>query len=117
MKYVILEDNLGTEYPIIFPSAITHADMADYVKHLLRRTLNMETEVVSAGFCDITAHCHGESESLRVSSRPTDSLSLSFNDSISGTPIESLPDELVANMNRKLKGDKVCKEENRSEKT
>jgi hypothetical protein len=68
MKYVVILDWSGLEYPIIFPNVIQHNSMV---------TDNLK--VVSAGECSINnsldgsgkpkASCWGQSISLRVKSR------------------------------------------------
>jgi len=95
MKYIILKDTIGMEIPIIFPERITHKAMAQHVQHLLMRETQDSTEVVSAGFCSVLATCSGSSESLRISSRPDDSIALSFNESISGVPVADVSEDVV----------------------
>ena len=90
MKFIILTDSEGLEIPIIFSRRITHKHMAERMIHLLRRENNIISDVVSAGFCNGMISAGGESESLNIKSRNTDSLSLSFNDYTAGLPIAEL---------------------------
>lgn len=87
MKYVILRDSLGFEYPIIFPDKLVHSSVAFAIKCVIDgqddvRRLNTKEPVesataVAAGFMEvIPGEMHGDSESLNLKSRPIDEMSL-----------------------------------------
>ena len=71
MKYIIVRDREEKESAIVFPDRIIHREVA-------RIHSASGTRVVSAGFCQIGDHvaAWGESESLRIKSRPEDSVIL-----------------------------------------
>lgn len=91
MKYIVLQvidhypaGNLTREIPLIFPELLVHKDMADLLTRSLRRDLPdgriREIKPVAAGFLSSVAIgssavdvCHGESETLKLASRPEDS--------------------------------------------
>lgn len=67
MKYIVIEDFTGLEFPIIFPDILDHASVAP------------DAKVVAAGFCRTALReshgdfhlwsCWGQSVSLGVQSR------------------------------------------------
>jgi hypothetical protein len=64
MKYIVLENPSGLEFPIIFPSFIEHSAMLQYTKGLCK--------AISAGECKIVLdkmRCFGRSVSLNLESR------------------------------------------------
>ena len=72
LKY-IMYDMQGAAIPVIFAPVLSHKDMHDHVFHLLRRKYRLEVKLVSAGFLDPSSGAtSGESESLKMSSRPED---------------------------------------------
>lgn len=76
MKYIVLQfkDELGrtVEYPIIFPEGIIHAEMADVVKHAIRRSQGRITipTAVAAGEVFIDEVCIGKSRSESLNRGP-----------------------------------------------
>lgn len=72
-KYIIIENEHGLPYPVVFPEMIQHIDMA----HKLVDDLS---QIASAGFCTfhpnddsnnpITVDCFGKSVSLKKDARP-----------------------------------------------
>ena len=67
MKYIIVKDRQDKEYAIIFPEQIIHKDVA-------RIHRASDVRVISAGFCQLNpAEAWGESDSLKMKSRPEDS--------------------------------------------
>jgi len=82
MKYVVMQMRLKTmlvEIPFVFPDLIVHSE---FVKFSASRILKYQfpgaisIECISAGFVnsmDLEVCCTGESESLRLKSRPEDS--------------------------------------------
>ena len=75
MKYIVMQDEEGAEDIFIFPRRIHHDAMAEALSRIKNQTHgNWERvvrEPVSAGFVS-GKRCHGESESLRLKSRPQD---------------------------------------------
>lgn len=67
MKYIIVRDRDEKESAIVFPDRIVHREVA-------RIHSASGTRVVSAGFCQIVDQvaAWGESESLKIKSRPED---------------------------------------------
>lgn len=67
MKYIIFEDEVGNEYPVIFGDTINHKDMAKKI----------ELKVISAGAMrfddclseDFKIYCYGESQTLGIRGR------------------------------------------------
>lgn len=81
MKYIMIQVNQNghvREFPVIFPDFIVHAHMADAMTRMMRREYRApESRPVSAGFTSSMnvakpGSLHGESESLRLHSRPED---------------------------------------------
>lgn len=78
MKYIVISVKFGgmeRELPFIFPDAIVHAQMFQYMSHqmTMRHDANSVT-CVAAGFLSsvgvgTAGQCHGESESLGIKSR------------------------------------------------
>jgi len=72
VKYIVVENVY--DYPItanevifIFPSTITHSNMANRFK----------SKIISAGFVDLeNKHCYGKSVSLKIKSREEDNFLL-----------------------------------------
>ena len=79
-KYVMLEDpETGRKVPVIFPTELTHSDMAEAAIRSARRAVGARTYLkpVSAGFLSImTTGTSGMSESLNLDSRPEDALTI-----------------------------------------
>lgn len=69
LKYIIVRDEFSKqEYPIVFPKDLIH-------KTVGRCHRVGDTVVISAGFCQLSDNgvvAYGESESLKVASRPQD---------------------------------------------
>lgn len=67
-KYVIFEDGLGDEIVILFPILARHADIASSLKARLGKP-------IAAGFVSFQPefHAHGNSLSLKLTSREGDS--------------------------------------------
>lgn len=76
MKYVMFEHDLEgvtQKIPIIFPDRLVHADVAERMRHLLRRVHKIDAKPVSAGFVNLgLISCYGESETLGLSARNED---------------------------------------------
>lgn len=75
MKYLMLREQDGGEFPFLFCSPYTHLEVGLMLQgHRAGRTL------VSAGFVEINpqglARCFGRSESLNLDSRSSDSAHL-----------------------------------------
>lgn len=70
LKYIMLEFAIGNtkvNYPVIFPEAMVHAEVARSMQHMVQRVMKPKgnVSVVSAGSVTIDAWgCHGHSESL-----------------------------------------------------
>ena len=67
-KYVVIEYPEKGECIIIFPDMLVHKDIG-------RNNAHMGCKIISAGFVtlrDGEIICHGESESLKLKSRPED---------------------------------------------
>lgn len=70
-KYIMWEAN-GYKVPVIFPNVLIHADVAQYMGHVIREHVvreqrgNWSSKVESAGFLSgmIVTGVHGESESM-----------------------------------------------------
>lgn len=72
---VPVTEKVMQEIPVIFPKFLVHKDVADISRvRSIRRNFD---SIVAAGFCHIDSdgnwNCYGESESLRIESRETDS--------------------------------------------
>lgn len=68
MKYVIIDGYLN-ELPVLFPGEVSHDVVA--------ASLSSMGAVVAAGFVDLVAgevSAHGNSHSLKIGSRPQDSV-------------------------------------------
>lgn len=65
MKYIMFDVG-SEEFPILFPDAIRHVEIAGMIKN----------KILSAGFVEQTDkgkwECFGESEGLKIKSRPQD---------------------------------------------
>lgn len=80
MKYIMLQENINEgsivrDIPFIFPEMLTHADVAEYVSHMLMMQNNSDSynvTAISAGFCNVGIDCFGESETLNLSAREKD---------------------------------------------
>ncbi|WP_339844362.1 hypothetical protein [uncultured Halopseudomonas sp.] len=75
MKYIMLQIMTGTqgdlvrEFPVIFPDALVHADVAEAITKLPELAT---AKPVAAGFLSslgLEAECYGESETLQIKSR------------------------------------------------
>lgn len=68
MKYVIIRESDGGEFPFLFCSPFTHVEVSLMLQgHRPGRT------IIAAGFVDFTGpapRCFGRSESLNLDSRP-----------------------------------------------
>lgn len=78
MKYIVVEvttKDIVRELPFIFPEAIVHAQMFQYMQHQMTMHHNADSvRCVGAGFISSVQvgfgiECHGESESLNIKSR------------------------------------------------
>lgn len=68
MKYVIVKNDMGTEYPMLFPEGLNHSTVS-------KVGFGGEHEAVSAGFCIREQGrwaTYGKSVTLRLASRPQD---------------------------------------------
>lgn len=76
MKYIILVDENGKEYPIIFPEIFVHKFVSNLMTQLLEQTIGYVSLPVAAGSLKIKdVECWGHSESLgMLFSRPCDEL-------------------------------------------
>lgn len=62
MKYIIFENTLNGEYPVVFPDFLSHRDIIIKIKDI----------PISAGSCELFEdrfYCKGYSESLKLKSR------------------------------------------------
>lgn len=72
MKYVILQAKIaGVDrvYPIIFPEALVHSEMAKQMQHMIGMEFGRVPSVRSAGFCHPSGgrfDGHSGSESLNI---------------------------------------------------
>lgn len=71
-KYIVIADPNGNENIIVFPATMVHSDVA----MCLEKSKQACFETVSAGFVDEFMSCYGESSSMRLKSRPEDTLLL-----------------------------------------
>ena len=74
MKYVVAKVEGGEEQIFIFPKAIDHDAFAEVLSYIKTGGRNWKREYrspISAGFTD-GAKCYGRSETLNLSSRPSD---------------------------------------------
>jgi len=75
-KYIMLEhdtEQATSNYPIIFPGHMIHSDVAERVMRVPILNQIHRLQPVSAGFINfIASGCSGESESMRLASRPED---------------------------------------------
>lgn len=80
MKYVVAlcheasTPEMHHEIPVMFPQALTHKHMANWLPKILYRsdTTLVFDKIVGAGFCRPTENgisCYGRSESLMIASR------------------------------------------------
>ena len=76
MKYIVTRSEEGLEEIFIFCATINHDAMAEVIECIKNRTREPWHRVyrrpVSAGFVNAAGLCHGNSESLRLASRPED---------------------------------------------
>ena len=77
LKYIVLADEAGAEYPVRFPRALSHVGGAHGIMREARHSewshVKGWLNPVSAGFADPgTFATSGESESLKMKSRPED---------------------------------------------
>lgn len=77
LKYIILADEAGKEYPVIFPREIAHIDVAHGIMGQARRSgwtkVTGWLNPVAAGFFyPASGVTNGGSESLKMKSRPDD---------------------------------------------
>jgi hypothetical protein len=74
MKYVVVESEAG-EQLFTFPKNISHSAFAETLNHIRhengRAWRRVHKEPISAGFVQ-GGHCYGESETLKLQSRPED---------------------------------------------
>ena len=74
LKYIIF-GHQGEEVPVVFPADIMHKAM------MIHDHLNGRAWPVSAGFCEMDSSgvlCFGESESLKLKSRPAEDAAIIF---------------------------------------
>lgn len=78
MKYIVIQvttKDIVRELPFLFPDAIVHAQMFQYMQHQMTMHHNADSVAcVAAGFTSsigvgTAGQCHGESESLGIKSR------------------------------------------------
>lgn len=85
MKYIIFVtdiDGLVINIPVTFSKIIIHKTFAEHMKYYFLREHGFTAKVKSAGFINSDGTCHGESESLGVSSDPEDTDLIRLNDYI-----------------------------------
>lgn len=71
LKYIVMRVR-DREWPIIFPDAMVHKDVAETVRWHLMRHHDQDCRVVSAGSFTCfggVIRCGGESETLKIKSR------------------------------------------------
>lgn len=76
MKYIVLDLN-DKEYMVIFPNSpkMSHKNMAESVQSIRVESRNSwkrefrTSNIVSAGFVDVSGNCSGYSETLKLKSR------------------------------------------------
>lgn len=68
LKYIVVSDYEGIERAIVFDPKIVHRDVAKI------HSASHGPRVISAGFCTLfpEVRAYGESESLRLESRPVE---------------------------------------------
>lgn len=75
MKYIVTQRQDGKEEMFIFADTVNHDCMAEAISHMRNQTHGTWTRIdrtpVSAGFVE-AGQCVGKSETLSLSSRPTD---------------------------------------------
>jgi len=79
MKYIVIETPIG-EIGFTFNNFINHSDFSECMIHLLAMQCKLnftKLKTVSGGFVDSRGNCFGESESLKLKSRDTDSFIIS----------------------------------------
>ena len=73
MKYIIFEDPIGEELPIIFPSHVNHSDISTAMVNGYKQAC---LKPVSAGTVSIddkgNPYCHGNSFTLNLKSEDRD---------------------------------------------
>lgn len=102
MKYVILKDENGLEYPVIFPEKLVHKHIGESIQRLMRRSYGTRTEIVAAGFCRLKATCYGDSESLKVKGRGEDAMTISLGESLGGLAVSDLPLGILNDMKARM---------------
>lgn len=77
VKYIVLADEAGKEYPILFPRELGHVDVSNGIRGNAQMSgwsrVKGWLKPVSAGFYDPDRRmASGKSESLKLESRPND---------------------------------------------
>lgn len=64
--------SLTKRIPIIFPNELVHADIAEYIRDMLKHTHGWKAKIVSAGEINLGmfVNCHGSSSTLEISAQP-----------------------------------------------
>lgn len=100
MKYVMLEDTEGRKIPIIFPDHLVHADVAMVMCKLINTRQKVRVGPTSAGFISVGVdiQTHGESETLGLKSKPTDTDYI-----IAGDAGALMPEFMIAGLVQRIK--------------
>jgi hypothetical protein len=73
VKYVIMDSPIEGEFPILFPSFIKHSFIVGSIQEKYPGI-----KCVSAAFMDKDLNCYGKSVSLKIGSRPIDTLIMKY---------------------------------------
>lgn len=90
--------------PVIFPDTLTHSVVADCMSLAVGICCNATGAPVSAGFVELghDVAVHGDSESLKLASKPVDAARIMLGDSIA-----FMPDAIVLQMLEKINAHKA----------
>ena len=89
MKYIMLEDETGKKYPIIFPESLVHLFVSQAIEAGIARKQKLYLMTVSAGFVGLgDIQVNGESESLSLKSKPSDAAYIALGEAVSRMPEE-----------------------------
>ncbi len=102
MKYVMFQNDEGHMLPVIFPNAMIHSDMAEYIQHMMLMKEDQHIEPVSAGFVSMKGQVSGRSESLDLDSREEDAMYITFNDSVSTLPLDAMPPTVLETLKENM---------------
>lgn len=88
MKYIVLRtqgEDPEWEIPVIFPKELVHQHVAEAVATILRTHHQIDAQPVAAGECAVRLpRVGGNSESLKLASRPQDKILVETHDYLHG---------------------------------